>query len=94
MMLLKRCRAISLLAILLGTALLAACTTVTEPAGPTYLGRQPGKPSGFFDRLADSLTERECYVGRFTCPYGLGPAGEPCECVGPDGVVFKGQTVK
>ena len=93
-MMLKFSRAISLLAILVGSALVAACTTVTEPAGPTYLGRQPEKPSGFFNRLADSFSERECYVGRFTCPYGLGPAGEPCECVAPDGVVYNGSTVK
>jgi hypothetical protein len=87
-------RAVSLFCVLAGTALLGACTTVTEPAMPTYLGRQPEKPTGFFGRLADSFSERECYVGRFTCPYGLGPAGEPCECVAPDGVVYKGNTVK
>ena len=94
MMLLKCCRAISLLAVLVGSALVAACITITEPATRTYLGRQPEKPSGFFDRLADNFTERECYVGRFSCPYGLGPAGEPCECVAPDGVVYNGSTVK
>jgi hypothetical protein len=88
------CQAARLLCVLLGTASLAACITVTEPATRTSVGRQPEKPSGFFDRLADSFTERECNVWRFTCPYGLGPAGEPCECDGPGGLVFQGTTVK
>ena len=55
---------------------------------------QPEAPRGFFDRLADSLSERECNVMRFTCPYGLGAAGEPCDCTDPKGVVLQGRTVK
>jgi hypothetical protein len=43
---------------------------------------------------ADELTERECNVVRFTCPYGFGPAGEPCDCTDPRGVVLRGKTVK
>ena len=51
-------------------------------------------PRGFFERLGDNLTERECAVFRFTCPYGFGPAGEPCECTDPRGRVIRGQTIK
>ncbi len=56
------------------------------------LAREPAP--GFFERLADQVTERECNVIRFTCPYGLGPAGEPCECADGRGYVFRGRTVK
>jgi hypothetical protein len=71
-----------------------ACTTSTT-TGPTIGARGPTEAQrGFFERLADELTERECEVFRFTCPYGLGPAGEPCECTGPNGVVLKGRTIK
>jgi hypothetical protein len=52
------------------------------------------QPRGFWDRLSDHLTERECFVHRFTCPYGFGPAGEPCECTEPGGLVRKGTTIK
>jgi hypothetical protein len=69
------------------------CTTETSE-GPPRWGSKPAVPSGFFNRLADQFTERECNVIRFTCPYGLGPAGEPCDCTDPDGVVRKGVTVK
>ena len=93
-MTLGRRRVVVTCCVVLVVAFFSACTTTTEPAPPTYFGRQPEKPAGFFNRLADSFTERECYVGRFTCPYGLGPAGEPCECVAPDGVVYRGNTVK
>jgi hypothetical protein len=69
-----------------------ACVTETIT---TNESRAPApKPEGFFGRLMDAMTERECYVGRFTCPFGLGPAGEPCECVDPKGVVLKGTTIK
>jgi hypothetical protein len=51
-------------------------------------------PRGFFERVADNLTERECNVVRFTCPYGWGPAGEPCECTDPRGIVLLGRTIK
>lgn len=67
-----------------------ACSSTTS----TVSSREPKSPPGFFERMADQLTERECNVGRFICPYGWGPAGEPCECIGPGNVVFNGQTVK
>jgi hypothetical protein len=69
-------------------------TTSTTTRSPTTFGRQAEQPQGFFDRLADQFTERECNVIRFTCPYGIGPAGEPCECTHPNGVVLKGRTIK
>jgi hypothetical protein len=70
--------------------LLYACSSTATSVS----SREPKSPPGFFDRLADQLTERECNVGRLICPYGWGPAGEPCECIGPGGVVLKGRTVK
>jgi len=70
---------------------LFACSSTTTT---TVSSHQPKPPSGLFERLADQLTERECNVGRFTCPYGWGPVGEPCECIDPKGVVFNGRTVK
>jgi hypothetical protein len=69
------------------------CTTETSEA-PARIGTKSQPPSGFFNRLVDQFTERECNVIRFTCPYGLGPAGEPCDCTDPDGVVRQGSTVK
>jgi hypothetical protein len=59
----------------------------------TTRGKTEAAP-GFFDRLTDAITERECDVVRFTCPYGWGPAGEPCECIDPKGVVLSGRTIK
>jgi hypothetical protein len=56
--------------------------------------RQAQQPRGFWEKITDELTERECNVGRFICPYGFGPAGEPCECADPSGVVVIGRTVK
>ncbi len=73
--------------------LVGGCTTTSEQVPAFHSGRQE-RPSGFVDRLIDSFSERECNVGRFTCPYGLGSAGEPCDCVGPGNVVFKGYTIK
>jgi len=73
--------------------LMAGCVTTSEPVS-FYQPTQREKPTGFFERLLDNFTERECNVGRFTCDYGLGAAGEPCDCVGPDNVVFSGWTVK
>ena len=67
---------------------------VTERVTSEIRNPAPPKPQGFFGRLADAMTERECNVVRFTCPYGLGPADEPCECVDPEGVLRKGVTVK
>jgi hypothetical protein len=69
------------------------CTTETREQ-PMPFGNKTQAPSGFFGRLADQFTERECNVVRFTCPYGFGPAGEPCDCTEPNGVVRKGWTVK
>jgi hypothetical protein len=70
---------------------LAGCVTTTE----TVSSRQAAaKPTGFFEKLADQLTERECLVRGFSCPYGLGPAGEPCECADPSGRVLQGRTIK
>lgn len=74
---------------------LAGCsgTDSTESVPPGVKGRAE-PPRGFFDRLADNFGERQCNVVRFICPYGLGPAGEPCECTDPRGVVLRGRTVK
>jgi hypothetical protein len=78
-------------ALLLAAALLAGCITTTE----TSAGRQTAaKPTGFFDKLTDQMTERECLVYGFSCPYGLGPAGAPCECTDPSGRVLQGRTIK
>ena len=70
--------------------ILFACSST-----PTAVSSREPKPApGFFERLTDQLTERECNVGRFICPYGWGPAGEACECIGPGNFVFNGRTVK
>jgi hypothetical protein len=69
-----------------------ACTTTTEPL--TVPRTQAEQPRGFFEKLVDEMTSRECNVNKFTCPYGLGPAGEPCDCTDPSGIVLKGRTVK
>lgn len=79
-------------AILLIVAAVSTSTCATQSSGPNRFGAPA--PRGFFDKLADELTERECNVVRFTCPYGFGPAGEPCDCTDPRGVVLKGRTVK
>ena len=73
---------------------LTSCSSPPETSSPKnpLTMRQPEKT--FFERLSDHMTERECNVGRFTCPFGLGPAGEPCECVGPRGIVLSGRTIK
>jgi hypothetical protein len=70
-----------------------ACSSSNTATTSVY-SREPKSPPGFFERLTDQMSARECNVGRFTCPFGLGPAGEPCECIGPGGVVFNGRTVK
>ena len=72
---------------------LFGCTTETSEK-PVRFGSKTEAPSGFFNRLADQLTERECNVIKFSCPYGLGPAGEPCDCTDPDGILRNGRTVK
>jgi hypothetical protein len=74
----------------LAAAWLSACTA----ENPVSSARGPQVSRGFFERLSDQMTRRECNVVRFTCPYGLGPAGEPCECVDPGGVVLQGRTVR
>ena len=77
---------------------ISGCTTTTTSSSTAFpanmMSGQAEAPRGFFDRLTDQLTERECNVGRFTCPFGLGPAGEPCDCTGPGGVVRQGRTIK
>ena len=87
-------KALSVLSALsLAVLWIPACTTSTT--GPTIGARGATEAQrGFFERLADEFTERECEVFRFTCPYGFGPAGEPCECTEPNGVVRKGRTIK
>ena len=69
---------------------ITSCTTTSTA---TLSRRQP-EERGFFGSLMDQVTERECNVGRFICPYGLGPAGEPCSCTDPSGIVVNGRTVK
>ena len=71
--------------------LITSCTTTSSTT--TVARRQP-EERGFFGSLADQLTERECNVGKFICPYGLGPAGESCTCTDPSGIVVNGRTVK
>ena len=66
---------------------------MSQTQAPAASRREPEKP-GWWERMADHVTERECNVSRFTCPYGLGPAGEPCECTDGRGVVLKGTTIK
>ena len=73
---------------------ITSCTTTTTSSATINAKTLTEPPRGFFERLADQVTERECSVVRFTCPYGLGPAGEPCECTEPNGVVLKGRTIK
>lgn len=82
--------------LVLGLALVVCaggCVTTSEPVGMSQATRRE-PPSGFFDRLLDNFSARECHVGRFTCEYGFGAAGEPCDCVGPNNEVFSGRTVK
>jgi hypothetical protein len=80
----------------LGLVALSISTCTSSPAPNTTfgVGTRAEPPRGFFERLADEFTERECEVFRFTCPYGLGPAGEPCECTDPNGAVLKGRTIR
>jgi hypothetical protein len=89
----KRKRQTNLLiqAVILTAICASSCTTTTTTS---EVRGQAAKPQGFFERLADAITERECNVMRFTCPYGWGPAGEPCDCTDPKGVVLTGTTVK
>jgi hypothetical protein len=71
---------------------LAGCTSTSTT---TATGKKAqAQPPGFFDRVADQMSERQCNVGKFICPYGFGPAGEACDCTDPSGFVLKGRTVK
>jgi len=71
--------------------LVMSCATTSTT---TQSRRQAQEPRGFFGSLMDQMTERECNVGRFICPFGLGPAGEACTCTDPSGVVLTGRTIK
>jgi len=74
---------------------LSGCTTTTTTTTTANsMSGQVQAPRGFFAKMADEFSERECSVGRFTCPFGFGSADEPCDCTDPDGVVRKGRTVK
>jgi hypothetical protein len=73
-------------------SLVMSCATATNTT--TVSRRQVEEPHGFFGSLVDQMTERECNVGRFICPFGLGPAGESCTCTDPSGIVLNGRTVK
>jgi hypothetical protein len=85
----RLCKNFQLASILTLFLCLSACTTTTS------VSRKSGQqPQGFLEKMMNQVTERECNVGRFICPYGLGPAGEPCECTDPSGVVMNGRTVK
>jgi hypothetical protein len=69
-------------------------TSCATTSTNTVSRRQAEEPRGFFAGFMDKVTERECNVGRFICPYGLGPAGESCTCTDPSGIVLNGRTVK
>jgi hypothetical protein len=71
--------------------LVISCGTTSTT---TVSRRQAEESRGFFGNMMDQITERECNVGRFICPYGLGPVGEPCTCTDPSGIVLNGRTVK
>jgi hypothetical protein len=77
--------------LIFANALVMSCATTSTI---TVSRRQAEEPRGFFAGLMDQVTERECNVGRFICPYGLGPAGESCTCTDPSGIVLNGRTVK
>ena len=85
----RRFSVVYLFPLLLLTVALSSCSSSKGIAD-----RQAKPEPGFFERLRDQLTERECNVVRFTCPYGLGAAGEPCDCTDPRGVVLFGRTIK
>jgi len=71
--------------------LIVACSTTTTT---TSTSQKKEEPQGFFRRMMDQMTERECQVSRFTCPYGWGPAGERCDCTDASGRVWYGYTIK
>ena len=76
---------------MLGVILVFGCSSHSSDNSS---GKLQDKSKGFFGKAIDQITERECNVAKFTCPYGLGPADEPCECTDPSGRVWQGRTVK
>ena len=86
----RRLSVVYLFQLVLLTVALSSCSS--SSTGVADRQAKPG--TGFFERLMDQLTERECNVVRFTCPYGFGAAGEPCDCTDPRGVVLFGRTIK
>ena len=62
----RRIRTFSWFSLATISCVLFACSSTTNPVS----SREAISPPGFFERMADQLTERECNVGRFICPYG------------------------
>src|SRR5512147_1739928 len=85
-----RCKFHLCLLIFVNVLVMSCATTSTT----TQHRRQTEEPRGFLGSLMDQMTERECNVGKFICPFGLGPAGEPCTCTDPSGIVLSGRTTK
>jgi hypothetical protein len=79
---------------LVSLVMAAVCLSTCTSSAPSTSNVRSEPPRGFFDSLGDHLTERECNVVKFTCPYGFGPAGEPCDCTEPSGIVRQGRTIK
>jgi hypothetical protein len=78
--------------LVLASVSVISCTTTTTTSAP---GKpQIDKSTGFFGRVMDQLTTRECLVAGFACPYGFGAAGEPCDCTDPSGRILDGRTIK
>lgn len=77
-----------------GVLLLLVSVSVVGCSSSSSSREPKDKSNSFLGRLMDQVTERECRVYRFTCPYGLGPADEPCECTDPSGRVWHGRTIK
>jgi len=74
--------------------LLLICISVAGCSSTAGGRRTKDKSEGFFSGLVDRITERECLTGKLTCPYGWGPADEPCDCTDPSGRVWPGRTIK
>ncbi len=69
-----------------------ACNSSSNISG---ISRHQSKPTpGFLDQMMNQITTRECNVGNFTCPFGIGAAGEPCDCSDPSGLIRTGRTVE
>lgn len=86
------------LSVVFVTVLLMSCTTTSSSSVYSTYGPTPQKKDqpdpGFFSRAWDQMTERECLTTKFSCPYGWGPPGEPCDCTDPSGRVWFGKTIK